>query len=82
MTNPTNNDLSRALGQVEGTLTAVKDGLERIEMLVRDVDNRLKSLEADKQQRKGALAVMMTVSGIVGGLITKFGAMFFGGVQP
>ena len=53
--------------------------LEKMEQILERMDKRMASLEADKNQRKGALAVLMTASGIIGGLITKFGAVIFGG---
>lgn len=79
MTAPNHSDLNRALGRVEGDVAAVKEGIDEIKKLLRQVETRLTALEADRNQRKGALAVLMTVSGIIGGLITKFGAVLLGG---
>jgi len=76
---PNNTDLNRALGRVEGDVAAVKEGIDRLERLMRDMDQRMAAIEADRQQRKGALAVLLTLSGVIGGLVTKFGAVLLGG---
>lgn len=79
MTSPNHADLNRALGRVEGEMAGVKEGMERIEGLLRSLDQRMGVLEDEKNQRKGALAALMVFSGFVGGLIAKFGGFIFGG---
>lgn len=83
MQQPNHSDLSRALGRVEGDISAVKDGFDRLETAVREgfgkVDERLAKLEAKENQRKGVIATLMVMSGAIGGLVAKFGAFLFGG---
>lgn len=79
MNQPNHNDLSRALGRVEGEVSGVKDGVNEMRSLLKSIDQRLGALEDKENQRKGALAALMVFSGFVGGLIAKFGAFIFGG---
>lgn len=75
---PNTTDLNRALGRVEGDIGAMKESVDRIEALVRDMDKRLAQLEAKENQRKGAIVALMGFSGFIGGLVAKFGALIFG----
>jgi hypothetical protein len=79
MPEATHNDLQRSLGRVEATQSALEARMDRFEKLVTEgfdkideglerIDKRLTALEAKESERKGAWGVIVTVSGVVGGL--------------
>lgn len=80
---PNHTDLARDLGRLEGEMASVKDSLDRIEAAMskgfEDIGKRLTQLEAKENQRKGALALLMVLSGVIGGALVKIVSMMVGG---
>lgn len=74
--------LGKELGHMQGEMTAVKDSLDRIEAMVErgfdKLENRLRALEDKENQRKGALALLMVISGMIGGVLVKVASALWG----
>ena len=76
---PNHADLYQGLGRLEGATTAMGARLDKIEDVLERIDKRLANLEAKEDQRKGAVATLVAIGGVIGGLVVKFGTMLFGG---
>jgi septal ring factor EnvC (AmiA/AmiB activator) len=79
MNAPSHTDLYQGLGRLEGATTAMEARLDRIEDVLERIDKRLAKIEAKEDQRKGAVATLVAIGGVIGGLIVKFSAFLFGG---
>ena len=69
MTNPTNTDLQRDFGRMEGRLDAMDNRLIKIESIMERVDKRLARIEARESQLTGAWWVLAGIAGIIGALL-------------
>jgi hypothetical protein len=73
MNTPTHGDIQRDLGRMEGKSDAMGARLDRLEKIIEDGFRELREDIADlkqaESQRKGALAVIVSVGGAVGGMI-------------
>ena len=82
MTGPDHADLQRDMGRVEGKQDAMGARLDRLEKAVNDgfdkIDKRLAGLEAKENERKGAMALLMVLSGAIGGGLVKLVTFFMG----
>lgn len=94
---PSHSDIYRDLGQLQGEMRAVHDGIDRIEKGMaagfvkietdmrsdfEKINQRLRALEAKENQRKGAMAFLMVLAGAVGGVLVKFAGLFAGSGAP
>lgn len=70
MTQPNQNDISRALGRVEGDIAAVKQGFDRLERVMSegfsDVGKRLSQLESKESGRSALERAAVWLSGVIG----------------
>jgi hypothetical protein len=73
--NPNNADLGRSLGRLEGDVAGMSSQLDRIELHLNRIDVRLSALEADRNQRRGAMALATVLAGLIGGALVKAAAM-------
>ena len=69
-------DISRAVGRVEGNQDGFRERMDRFERMLNDgfekvgtalekIDSRLKHIEDREQERKGAWKVIAAISGVV-----------------
>jgi septal ring factor EnvC (AmiA/AmiB activator) len=79
MTQPSHNDLYTGLGEIRGTIAGMEQRLTKMEQVLERIEQRLTAMEAKENQRRGAVATLVALGGIIGGLIVKFGALLFGG---
>ena len=74
MTMPNHSDIQRDLGRMEGKSDEMGARLDRLEKIIEDgfaeVRREISELKADKSERKGALAVLATVAGILGAALS------------
>ena len=86
MSPPNHTDLSRDMGRVEASLEAlegiVKQGFQEIKDELRVIKSDVEVLKAAENKRKGAVAMLVALGGVIGGLVVKFGAFIFGGPHP
>jgi prefoldin subunit 5 len=75
MTN--HDDLNRALGMVEGELKSVSKRMDKIEVLLQRIDDRLSAIEKLESERKGAQKFAVWVSGLIGGVIAALASVIF-----
>lgn len=59
-------DLHRDLGKLEGEMSAVKDHLEKIDVVLERIDLRLARIEAAESERKGAFSIGQWLVGVIG----------------
>ena len=81
MNSPNHSDLYQGLGRLEGATQAMENRLDKIEEVLERIDKRLAGLEDKENQRKGAIATLVAIGGVIGGLVVKFGTLIFGGAH-
>lgn len=73
MTGPDHSELQRDMGRVEGKQDAMGARLDRLEKIIedgfREIRKDIADLKLAESQRKGALAVLVAVGGVIGGAI-------------
>ena len=90
MTQPTHNDISRAVGNLEGSYRAMENRMGHLEKTVTEgfdkvgegldkIDKRLAAIEKRESERKGAWKVVAVVAATVSGAIAWVVNYFFGG---
>lgn len=75
--NPTNNDLHRDIGRMEGRLGALENRLEKMEAVLERIDARLAKIEVQENERKGAWKVIVAVSGGLSAIVASIVTWFF-----
>lgn len=66
MPGPTNIDLHRDLGRMEGRIAAMEDRFDRVEQILDRIDQRLVRIEGRENQLRGAWWVMGIAAGMIG----------------
>ena len=64
--------LHRDLGKLEGEMAAVKDHLEKIDVVLERIDSRLARIEAAENTRKGAFSIGQWLVGVIGAGVALF----------
>ena len=64
------NDLSRAIGRIEGKLEAIHEDVRDLWDHQNATSKRVNVLEAHEDKRKGVMAVLAVMAGAIGSIVT------------
>jgi hypothetical protein len=68
MTPPTDTDLHRDIGRMEGRLDAMEERFDRVEKTLERIDTRLAEIIGRDNERKGAWLAIVTIATALGAI--------------